>query len=121
MTSRSRKPAHRRPARRHSRRGAIVVLIAFCLTVILAFVAIAIDGGGLLDDRRQVQATADAAALAAAENLFLNYPKNKGLDTGNNAANAAYAIAAANGFLNDGKQSNITVRTSPQPYLGGPN
>ena len=67
---------------RQSRRGAIVVLIAFCLTIILAFVAIAIDGGGLLDDRRQAQATADAAALAAAENLFVNYPKNKGLDSG---------------------------------------
>src|SRR5439155_20852001 len=102
------------------RSGAIVVLIAVCLTLILAFVAIAIDGGGLLDLRRQVQATADAAALAAAEDLFVNYPKNKGQDSGT-AASRAIAIAAANGFANDGTKSIVTVRLAPQTYLDGPN
>jgi Flp pilus assembly protein TadG len=107
--------------RNRTRRGAIVVLVAFCLAAILAFVAIAIDGGSLLEERRQAQATADAAALAAAENLFANYPKNKGLDAGGNAAAAAQAVAAANGFNNDGTRSIVTVRTSPLTYLGGPN
>jgi Flp pilus assembly protein TadG len=121
MSSRSRKSHHRHVNRRQTRRGAIVVLVAFCLTVLLAFVAIAIDGGGLLEQRRQAQATADAAALAAAENLFLNYPKNKGVDSGGTASSAALAIAAANGFNNDGTRSVVTVRENPQSYLGGPN
>src|SRR5688500_13776884 len=108
-------------AGRKSRRGAVVVLVAVCLAVILAFVAIALDGGGLLERRRQAQATADAAALAAAEDLFRNYPKNKGLDPSGTAAARAYAIAAANGFSGDGTQSTVTVRLSPQTYLGGPN
>jgi Flp pilus assembly protein TadG len=107
--------------RNRTRRGAIVVLVAFCLAAILAFVAIAIDGGSLLEERRQAQATADAAALAAAESLFLNYPKDGGMDLGNKAQAAALASAAANGFNNDGTRSNVTVRTSPQAYLGGPN
>jgi Flp pilus assembly protein TadG len=106
---------------RKSRRGAIVVLVAFSLVVILAFVAIAIDGGGLLDMRRQSQATADAAALAAAENLFVNYPTYKGADVTGSAADKARAIAAQNGFNNDGTQSVVTVRTTPQTYLDGPN
>ena len=62
--------ANRRHSRRLSpRRGVVVVLIAVCLVVILAFVAIAVDGGGLLELRRAAQATADAAALAAAEEV----------------------------------------------------
>ena len=113
--------AHRNTARRKFRRGAIVVLVAICLAVILAFVAIALDGGGLLERRRQAQATADAAALAAAEDMFRNYPANKGLDPDGTAAARALAIAAANGFSGDGEQSTVTVRLSPQTYLGGPN
>jgi Flp pilus assembly protein TadG len=113
--------------RRHSitgrrrRRGIVLVLVAVCLAVILAFVAIAIDGGNLLEQRRQAQATADAAALAAAEDLFRKYPSNKGYDSGGTAAAAAKSIAAVNGFNNDGVSSVVTVRTSPQPYSGGPN
>lgn len=110
----------KRSQRRPHRRGAIVVLVACCLTIILAFVAIAIDGGGLLEQRRQAQATADAAALAAAEDLFRNYPQNKGADIGGTAASRALAIAATNGFSNNGTNSTVTVRVWPQTYLGGP-
>jgi Flp pilus assembly protein TadG len=103
------------------RRGAIVVLVAVCLTVVLAFVAIAVDGGGLLEQRRNAQATADASALAAAEDLYRNYPKYKGADTPGTATAAAFAIAAANGFTNDTTNTVVSVRTNPQVYLGGPN
>jgi putative Flp pilus-assembly TadE/G-like protein len=121
MLIHSQNTVRRSSTSRKPRRGAIVVLIALCLTLILAFVAIAIDGGGLLDLRRQTQATADAAALAAAEDLFWNYPTNKGLDAGGTAVARAVAIAAANGFDNDGTKSIVTVRESPQTYLGGAN
>jgi uncharacterized membrane protein len=50
------------PARRKSRRGAIVVMVAVSIAVVFAFVAIAVDGGWLLELRRKSQATADAAA-----------------------------------------------------------
>src|SRR5262245_27550974 len=109
-------PTKRRPLRK----GAIVVLVACCLSIILAFVAIAIDGGGLLEQRRKAQATADAAALAAAEDLFRNYPQFKGLDGTGSAVSRALAIADANGFSNDGTTSIVEVRVSPQVYAGGP-
>ena len=113
--------ATHRTTRRRNRRGVIVVLVAICLVVILTFVAIAIDGGGLLEERRQAQATADAAALAAAEDLFRQYPRNKGFDLYDTGQNAALAIAAANGYANDGTNSTVSVRTSPEVYAGGPN
>src|SRR5262245_17713292 len=113
-----RKSTRRRGAGRKTRRGAIVVLIALCLAVVLTFVAIAIDGGGLLERRRQSQNAADAAALAAAERLFFNYPKAKGVDAGGTAVSRALAIAAANGFNNDGTRSTVDVRTYPQAYSG---
>jgi len=108
-------------ANRLTRRGAVVVLVAISLAVVLAFVAIAIDGGGLLEERRQAQAVSDAAAIAAAEDLFRNYPRNKGLDVEETAEERARAIAAQNGYSGDGTQSIVTVRTSPEAYTGGPN
>lgn len=108
-------------AQRTSRQGAVAVMVAVSLVAVLSIVAIAVDGGGLLDRRRNAQATADAAALAAAEALFRNYPHDKGLDVGGEAAEAARSIAAANGFTNDGTESVVEVRTNPQLYSGGPN
>ncbi|MCI0358783.1 MAG: pilus assembly protein TadG-related protein [Planctomycetaceae bacterium] len=108
-------------ANRLTRRGAVVILVAVSLAAVLAFVAIAIDGGGLLEKRRQGQATADAAAIAAAEDLFRNYPANKGIDTYGTAEERARDIAAANGFSGNGTDSVVTVRTSPEFYTGGPN
>src|SRR5262249_19763683 len=46
------------------------------------------------------QSAADAAALAAANNLFYNYRTNKGLDPGGTAAAIAATVAAADGFPN---------------------
>jgi len=106
---------------RLTRRGAVIVLVAISLAVVLAFVAIAIDGGGLLEERRQAQATADVAAIAGAEDLFRNYPANKGEDTNGTAEERARSIAAENGYSGDGVRSTVTVRTYPETYLGGPN
>ena len=67
------------------------------------------------------QATADAAAMGAAEALFRSYPTNLGEDVDGAAARAAREIASLNGFNNDGTTSVVTVRTSPDAYSGGPN
>jgi hypothetical protein len=96
-------------------------MVAVSIAVVLAFVAIAVDGGWLLELRRKSQATADAAALAAAETLFREYPQYYGLDVNGNAADAARSIAAANGFNNDGTTSVVNVRTAPDKFSGGPN
>ncbi len=102
---------HRRPALRN---GKIIVLVALSLIGVVGIVAIAADGGLLLDQRRRVQAAADAAALAAACDLFKNYPTNAGVDKSNTAADLAKAIAAADGFNNDQKTSFVTVNIPPK-------
>src|SRR5262249_28068625 len=82
------------------RRGSVTLLAAFCLTVMVSFVAIAIDGGLMMDSRQKDQSAADASAIAAAEPLFLNCLTDRGLDPLGGATAPAKASAAANGFPN---------------------
>jgi hypothetical protein len=79
----------------------------------LAIVAIALDGGLLLHQRRCVQAAADAAALAAAIDLYTNFLANGGLDPKGTAKASALSVAAANGFNNDGTNSVVAVHIPP--------
>src|SRR4051794_27775073 len=95
------------------RPGSVVVLVAVGLTVVVGFVAVAIEGGLGQHNRRLAQATADAAALAAASEIFANYPTLQGLDSGT-AATKALAVATANGVPNDGVNSKVTVNIPPK-------
>ena len=95
------------------RRGAITALVAVSLIAILGVVAIAVEGGQLLDKKRSVQAAADAAAYAVAVDLFTNYGANNGLDPLGKAKASALAYAAANGYTNDGVTSVVTVNIPP--------
>jgi Flp pilus assembly protein TadG len=100
-------PLRRRP-------GKVVVFVALCLTGMVGVVALAVDGGVLLDDQQQLQAAADAAALAAATDLFANYVVNQGTDPNQTAAKSAQTTAAANGFSNDSNGTTVTVNIPPQ-------
>ncbi len=112
--------------RNGKRRGIVAVLVAVSLVVLVGFVAIVVDGGLAQDRRRHVQAAADAAALAAAAELFLQDPVSQGLDGKNTARRGAMAIAAANGYLDDangtttGGTSKVTVNIPPTsgPFAG---
>src|SRR5262245_44061548 len=99
---------------RSPRRGTVTVLVAVCLVALLGVVALALDGGALMTERRHAQATADAAALAAACDLYDNYWTNSGADPSGTAASSALATAAANGYTNDGVTSRVTVNIPPQ-------
>src|SRR5262249_15835390 len=94
-------------------------------TVLLGILAIALDGGLLLDHKRRVQAVADAAALAAAQKLYLNFPAIIApgatvKDPGGEGATAAFNTAARNGLPNDGITSNWEVNIPPAtgPFVG---
>jgi hypothetical protein len=95
------------------RRGAVALLVAVCLIAILAIVAIVLDGGALMEQRREAQAVADAAALAGATDLFMNYPTQHGVDVQGTAAASAYAVAAQNGYANDNVNTVVTVNIPP--------
>lgn len=51
------------------RRGAVAVMVAICMVVLLGFAALAIDVGAMYNARGDLQRSADAAALAAAAML----------------------------------------------------
>jgi Flp pilus assembly protein TadG len=109
------------PARR-TRRGMVTAQVAMSMGVLMAVLALLFDGGMLLVERRHAQATADAAALAAATDLFLNWnPTNQGSDPNGTANNSALGVASANGYTNDGTTSTVTVSIFPANYSGGPN
>jgi hypothetical protein len=91
-----------------------VALTALLLVAVMGFAALALDASLLHNDRRSAQAAADAAALAAAGNLFANYRTNVGTDPAGAAANQAQAAAAANGFNNDGTTNTVVVNIPPQ-------
>lgn len=62
---------HRRAAcnDRRSRRGAVAVLAAVLMVVMLGFIAFAVDVGYMMTVKTQLQVAADSAAMAAAGNL----------------------------------------------------
>jgi carbon monoxide dehydrogenase subunit G len=97
----------------NERRGAVAVLVAVCLVAIVGVVGLVLDGGMLRDQRRRVQASADAAALAAAYDLYWNYARYGGADIGGTAQQSAFTTAAANGHTNDGTVSVVTVNIPP--------
>ena len=102
------------PGSRFQRQGAVTVWLIASLGVIIAIVALGLDGGRTLDERRRAQAAADAAALAAAVDLYDSYKANQGSDPGGTARKAALASAASNGFSNDGSTSTVTVNIPPK-------
>lgn len=99
------------PGRRRS--GKVVVLVALCLTGTIGVIAIALDGGLLQDNQQKLQAAADAAALAAATDLYQHYPANQGADPSGTAALSAQTTAAANGFSNQTNGTTVTVNIPP--------
>jgi hypothetical protein len=102
-------------AKRSCRRGIVAPFVALCLVGVLGVAALAIDGGLLLANRRQAQAIADAAAMAAAIDLFDNWPTYSGKDTGGTATSSAQDTATDN-FP---KGASVTFKKNlAPPYTG---
>ena len=103
-----------------SHRGQMMVLVALGLVVILGFAALATDMGLLWTQRRQVQAAADAAALAGDHEIFTG---NGSDDNTTPIKDAAFADATQNGFTDtsiSGGTATVTVNAPPAsgPYAG---
>ena len=95
------------------RRGTVTVWVIVCLAVVIGIVALGMDGGRMMEERRHGQAAADAAALAAANDLYFNWWQNHGCDPNSSAQAAALASAAGNGYPNDGTACRVTVNIPP--------
>lgn len=109
----------------NSEKGQAIIFLILGLTVFLGFVALAVDGGMVLSNRRNVQNGADAAALAGAGKIALEFENRHVLwssfsCTANNVTtsmqlgrSAAITRAANNNFsIFDPPQNNNGVSTS---------
>jgi hypothetical protein len=108
--------AMRTMKRRHSRpateKGAVLALVAVTLVTLLGFGTLAVDFGNYYHERRQMQTSADAAALAGAAEL------RRGATTA--ITDAALAAAGQNGFVHGRGTTAVTVTHPPAtgPYMG---
>src|ERR1700730_8395465 len=84
---------------RRDRSGAVAVLVGVLIVVLAAFSAIVVDLGYLFYAQRTLQASADAAALAGAQDLNLG--------TGGTAIATAIAYSGVTG--NKNANANLTV------------
>ena len=75
--------------------GFVLVMVAVCLVMLLAFVALAVDVGVMYSARTSAQEVADAAALAGAL-TFINIPTAVQPDT---ASNHALQVALDNNVM----------------------
>jgi hypothetical protein len=98
----------------------VAPLTLLTLAIFVAMLAIVFDGGALMAERGHAHAVADAAALAAAADLFTYWSTNAGQDPKGTALASALSVAAANGYANDGVTSTVTVTFAPNKYQGGP-
>jgi hypothetical protein len=99
------------------RKGAIVVYAAICMTALVGLSALTIDIGYQHDRLRHQQGAADAAALAAAGNLFKNWLNYNGGNLTNHAKAAATAIATKNGYTDGANAATVTVNSPPSSGL----
>ena len=89
----------------NTRRGMVTAQIALSMGVLMGTLALVVDGGLMLVERRHAQATADAAALAAASDIYTN--------SAGTASTSATNVASDNGYANDGTTSTVTVNIPP--------
>lgn len=103
-----------------ARDGTVVVVAAVSMIAILSVVALSLDGGVLMEKRRQIQSASDAAALAGCDDLYENWYRNKqyntyyGLDNpSHTAVTAAKNAAKENGYEDGVNGCVVTVNIPP--------
>ena len=93
----------------HSREhGQALVLIVFAIVGMIGLTGLAIDGGNAYSERRHAQNAADTSVLAAA------LRKTHGADWDAQNA-AALAVAAENGYNNNGTTNTVTFYSCAEP------
>jgi hypothetical protein len=106
-----------RSAKRRLRRGVVAPMVAISLVALLSVAALVLDLGFMQDRKRHLQSAADAAALAAAIDLFVNDPTNSGTDPTGTAKASAIYIASSNGYTANGQTTLVTVNIPPKSGL----
>lgn len=103
-----------------ARRGIAAPAVAVCLIVLMAVLALSIDAGMLMMERRHAQSAADAAAMAAVTDLYrqqMANSNNGGIDGATGTAKtSAKTTALGNGYA----APAVTVNVNPAKFAEGP-
>lgn len=104
-------------------RGAVAVITAFSLVILLGFAALAIDVGMLYQERAELQSGADASALAIAQDCAVARAAcDTPTDTAQTLANANTkdgAAAVAEAIVNKAEQSvDVRLATGDETGVG---
>ncbi len=99
---------------RENEQGQAIVILAFVMVGLLAFAALAIDGGNTYTERRRAQNAADAGALAGARQLWLNVSQSNYSDeaiirTTINAVAEKNGVTDSNGVGGDFIDTNVSA------------
>ena len=89
--------------------GAVAVIVAVLMVVLLGVAALVIDVGSMYAERRKLQTAADAAALAAVQELPADPAQARAVALAYAADNASEA-SAARVYIENGLTANDTVR-----------
>jgi len=102
-------PLYRNPVRRGGETGAVAIIFALSLLVLIGFMGLALDVGNLYYQRRVMQTAADAGALAGASEIY------RGRTNAGDPIVQAAALAgtAANEFADDTDGINVVVNQPP--------
>jgi hypothetical protein len=99
---------------RNRRRGNTMVWLAVSLTAIIGVVALGLDGGRLMEERRRAQAAADAAALAGAKEGYDERRQNPTRPPSPTlVVQAATDALARCGYVSDGVTITVSVQIGP--------
>jgi hypothetical protein len=91
---------HRLKISRQSRRGAVSVLVAVSLLLLLGILTLSVESGRLYELQRREQTACDAAALAAATELYRQTVLSQDDVPPQDPKVVAYEVARLNGFPN---------------------
>src|ERR1700738_2225874 len=102
---------------RFRRTGSATVWLAVSLIAVVGIVALGLDGGRMMEERRRAQASADAAALAGAQPGYdLLHDSPSRVPSPTLVVQAATQVLSDNGYI-DGASATLTVRVGPTSGL----
>lgn len=108
-----------RSCRRRPRRGVIVVLTAFLLTVIFAFLALSVDTGRVVLEETEMQNACDAASLAASQEIQAAvYAAGQGVGSATIDANSVAVAAARNMAVQVAEANGVYIDSANDVEFG---
>jgi Flp pilus assembly protein TadG len=100
--------------KRRRRDGSATVWLAISLTAIVGILALGMDCGRMMEERRRAQAAADAAALAGAKQGYdQQHQSPSRVPSSANIIQAANQSLSNAGYVNDGISATLDVNVGP--------